>query len=221
MLLFDGIPRVWDGKSIKKKIRGNSALYILLEVPGTSQIRSQVMQSLTPGSHEMNSVSDSSVHHQQTVEAGEPSQHFPHTTTIPPFINQELENSDHVEAMDTSTGIMNTEDRPLHTPVPSSDESALLDRSDSGHGQSDKSEVERSQEDHLSVLSDADPLGGIGFVLILDKALPEEIKSARAFFGNVPVEVTNMNGSTLTGKVPASDKPGTVTVTVQSWRYFV
>ena len=35
---------------------------------------------------------------------------------------QELENSDHVEAMDTSTGIMNTEDRPLHTPVPSSDE---------------------------------------------------------------------------------------------------
>ena len=46
------------------------------------------MQSLTPGSHEMNSVSDSSVHHQQTVEAGEPSQHFPHTATIPPFINQ-------------------------------------------------------------------------------------------------------------------------------------
>lgn len=62
--------------------------WFLYKVPGTSQIRSQVMQSLTPGSHEMNSVSDSSVHHQQTVEAGEPSQHFPHTTTIPPFINQ-------------------------------------------------------------------------------------------------------------------------------------
>ena len=35
---------------------------------------------------------------------------------------QELENSDHTEAMDTSTGIMNTEERPLHTPVPFGDE---------------------------------------------------------------------------------------------------
>ena len=38
----------------------------------------------------------------------------------------ELENSDDMEAMDTSqlmsTGMMNTEDKPLHTPVPSGDE---------------------------------------------------------------------------------------------------
>ena len=32
MLLFHGVPRVWDGKLIKKNIRGNSALYVLMEV---------------------------------------------------------------------------------------------------------------------------------------------------------------------------------------------
>lgn len=46
------------------------------------------MQSSTPGSPQMNCVSDSSVGYQRTVEAGEPSQHFPHPTTMPPFTNQ-------------------------------------------------------------------------------------------------------------------------------------
>lgn len=46
------------------------------------------MQSLTPGSPQMNSVGGSTVHHQETVEAGEPSQNIPHTVTIPPFISQ-------------------------------------------------------------------------------------------------------------------------------------
>lgn len=36
----------------------------------------------------MNSVGGSTVHHQETVEAGEPSQNIPHTVTIPPFISQ-------------------------------------------------------------------------------------------------------------------------------------
>ena len=46
--------------------------------------------------------------------------------------------------------------------------------------------------------------GGIDFALILNKCLPDEIESAFAFFGNVPVEVNNINGSTLMGKVPGN-----------------
>ena len=48
------------------------------------------MQNSTPGNPQMNSVSDSSVGHQQTVKpARKPSQHQPpNQATMPPFTNQ-------------------------------------------------------------------------------------------------------------------------------------
>lgn len=58
------------------------------KLPGTNQIRSQVMQYSTPGSPQMICMSDSSVGHQETVEAGEPLQHFLHSATMLQFTNQ-------------------------------------------------------------------------------------------------------------------------------------
>ncbi|XP_027037162.1 golgin subfamily A member 6-like protein 7 isoform X2 [Pocillopora damicornis] len=162
-LFFHGVPRVWDGKFIKRTIQGNSTLYILMEeplrlvifsltlmitsmcdsemmldashsyrskgyyllkVPGTSQIKSQVMEHSTPGNPQMNSTSDPSVVDDQTVNLRDPVTMADEHMCL---VSQGLENvDDGVEAMSTpqpeSTTVMNTEDEPLHTPGPFSDE---------------------------------------------------------------------------------------------------
>ncbi|XP_066015103.1 uncharacterized protein [Pocillopora verrucosa] len=59
--------------------------------------------------------------------------------------------------------------------------------------------------------------GGSPFVLGFGQALPREVKSAWAEFGEKAVaDLERINAFNLKGRIPASDKPGKVTVTVYS-----
>ncbi|CAH3129479.1 unnamed protein product [Pocillopora meandrina] len=70
----------------------------------------------------------------------------------------------------------------------------------------------------LEIRPSEEPIeGGSPFVLVFGQALPPEVKSARAEFGEkADADLERINDFNLKGRIPASDKPGKVTVTVYS-----
>ncbi|XP_068727276.1 uncharacterized protein [Montipora capricornis] len=98
---FYGIPRIWDGSFIKKKIKGNSALYIFAEGSGHSQ---------NFGSHFLEQAALTGPHsqgvRQESEETGQPIRTGENVTNIS---NQslELENQSHPSASSVSGFLSN------------------------------------------------------------------------------------------------------------------
>lgn len=79
-------------------------------------------------------------------------------------------------------------------------------------------DLSEKPEDILEIIPKKGPIeGGSPFVLITLKRLPPEVKSCLAEFGKKTVtHLKRTNDFNLIGQIPASDRPGNVTVRVHS-----
>ncbi|XP_022800861.1 uncharacterized protein LOC111338619 isoform X1 [Stylophora pistillata] len=182
-LQFHGSPRVWDGKTLRRILKGNSALYIVSEESQT-EIRGTRKPECTPEHLSGSKSKDTHLDEDLTIQS---------LPQGPAIDWDEFSLTDTVEA-DNRGGLSVLSD------VASKIRAAVTDKKS------------------ITMIPNRSSIkGGVEFVVIFTEALPLDLSVAFAKFEDIgTVELEKKNSHNLIGKVPASLKPGLVTVRVTS-----
>ncbi|XP_022785220.1 uncharacterized protein LOC111325645 isoform X2 [Stylophora pistillata] len=223
---FHGEPRVWDGKTIRRHVRGNSALYVLLEDDQSSMVNETRMETFEtnqlPDQAEtiasQNGSNNAQPWEQQMTVVNESPMEIVETNQVPnqaQAIALRIENTN-VQQWEQLLQISDSSDGYV---------SSLDESSSSGLG-GEISEDERALvtwvEDYyphkVNIRPNSSPLeGGDPFRITFDPVLDMKVTSGSAEFQDVgKVELERLKDGSLVATIPASKVPGEVTVVVES-----